>query len=91
MEPRGLAFASRFVLAPWQRHHGREGDAATEATVLNAALNRLHDKLGAPADKAMALIEQHRSRHSGWNVKHFHSRYQRSAGARSYSWEASLI
>ena len=46
MELRGLAFDSAFVLPLRQRHHGREGDAAMEATSLNAALNRLHDKLG---------------------------------------------
>ena len=40
MELRGLAFDSRFVLPLRQRHHGREGDAAMEATSLNAALNR---------------------------------------------------
>ena len=45
MELRRLAFDSRFVLPLRQRHHGREGDAPMEATSLNAALNRLHDKL----------------------------------------------
>ncbi|MBI4207416.1 MAG: integrase arm-type DNA-binding domain-containing protein [Betaproteobacteria bacterium] len=46
MELRGLAFDSGFVLPLRKRHHGRGGDAAMEATSLNAALNRLHDKLG---------------------------------------------
>ena len=46
MQLRGLAFDSAFVLPLRQRHHGREGDASMEATSLNAALNRLHDKLG---------------------------------------------
>ncbi len=46
MELRGLAFDSGFVLPLRQRHNGRKGDAAMEATSLNAALNRLHDKLG---------------------------------------------
>ena len=45
----------------------------------------------------MALTEQYQSRHSGWNVKHFHSWYRRSGGMRSYSWvkrrlqEAKLV
>ena len=43
---RRLAFDSRFVLPLRQRHRGREDDAPMEATSLNAALNRLHDKLG---------------------------------------------
>lgn len=41
-----LAFDSRFVLPLRQRHNGREGDGPMEATSLNAALNRLHDRLG---------------------------------------------
>ena len=40
----------------------------------------------APVDEVMALTEQYRSRHLGWNVKHFHSWYQREGGARSYTW-----
>ena len=40
----------------------------------------------APVDEVMALGEQYRSRHMGWNVKHFHSWYRRSGGQRSYSW-----
>jgi transposase len=51
----------------------------------------------APVDEVMALTEQYRSRHSGWNVKHFHSWYRRSGGVRSYTWvkrrlqEAKLV
>ncbi|MBK7424371.1 MAG: hypothetical protein IPJ48_15535 [Propionivibrio sp.] len=51
----------------------------------------------APVDEVMALTEQYQSRHSGWNVKHFHSWYKREGGARSYSWvkkqlqEAQLV
>lgn len=40
----------------------------------------------APVDEVMALAEQYRTRHSGWNVKHFHSWYQREGGTRSYTW-----
>ena len=43
---RRLGFDSRFVLPLRQRHRGRADDAPMEATSLNAALNRLHDKLG---------------------------------------------
>lgn len=51
----------------------------------------------APVDEVMALTEQYRSRHTGWNVKHFHSWYRRSGGTRSYTWvknrlqEAKLV
>ncbi len=40
----------------------------------------------APVDEALALVEKYRSRHDGWNVKHFHSWYQREGGTRSYTW-----
>lgn len=59
---------------------------------LQQAMNRR-----APADEVMALVDQYRNRHKGWNVKHFHSWYQRSGGKRSYSWvkkrlqEANLV
>lgn len=46
VDPRRLAFDSRFVLPLRHRHRGRDDDASMEATSLNAALNRLHDKLG---------------------------------------------
>lgn len=45
----------------------------------------------------MALTEQYRSRHIGWNVKHFHSWYKREGGRRGYTWvkirlqEAKLV
>ena len=51
----------------------------------------------APVDEVMALTEQYRSRHLGWNVKHFHNWYQRAGGERGYTWvkrrlqEAKLV
>lgn len=40
----------------------------------------------APADEVLAVTEQYRQRHLGWNVRHFHSWYRREGGQRSYSW-----
>lgn len=48
---------------------------------LEQASNRL-----APVDEVLAMTEQYRTRHAGWNVRHFHSWYQREGGTRSYSW-----
>ena len=51
----------------------------------------------APVDEVMRLTEQYRSRHIGWNVKHFHSWYKREGGTRGYTWvkirlqEAKLV
>jgi len=40
----------------------------------------------APVDEVMALLDQYRVRHKGWNVKHFYSWYKRDGGERSYTW-----
>ena len=32
------------------------------------------------------MVEKYRSRHDGWNVKHFHSWYRKEGGSRSYTW-----
>lgn len=40
----------------------------------------------APVDEVMVLVERYRSKFRGWNVKHFHSWYQREGGTRSYTW-----
>jgi transposase len=40
----------------------------------------------APVDEVVAMTEEYRHRYMGWNVKHFHSWYQRTGGARSYTW-----
>lgn len=51
----------------------------------------------APVDEVMRVTGQYRSRHSGWNAKHFYAWYQRDGGSRSYTWvkgrlqEASLV
>lgn len=40
----------------------------------------------APVDEVMALTLRYQTRHSGWNVRHFHSWYKREGGTRSYTW-----
>ena len=71
-----------------------------EAEGLQGLIDRRLEQISnrrAPVDEVMALTEQYRSRHSGWNVKHFHSWYRRSGGVRSYTWvkkrlqEAKLV
>jgi len=43
--------------------------------------------LQAPVDEVLALEALYRERYTGWNVKHFHERYQEHHdGARSYTW-----
>ena len=40
----------------------------------------------APVDEVIAMTDLYRHRHDGWNVRHFHTWYQRDGGTRSYSW-----
>jgi hypothetical protein len=36
--------------------------------------------------QVMVLTKRYRTRHLGWNVKHFYAWYRREGGGRSYSW-----
>ena len=40
----------------------------------------------APVDEVMRLVDRYRTRHEGWNVRHFYSWYRRDGGQRGYSW-----
>jgi len=40
----------------------------------------------APVDEVMAMTGEYRRQYLGWNVKHFHSWYQRTGGTRGYTW-----
>ncbi len=71
-----------------------------EADGLEGLIDRRLEQISnrrAPVDEVMALTDQYRARHNGWNVKHFHSWYQRTGGVRSYTWvknrlqEAKLV
>ena len=35
----------------------------------------------APVDEVMRLVDRYRTRHEGWNVRHFNSWYRRDGGA----------
>ena len=71
-----------------------------EAEGLQGLIDRRLEQVSnrrAPVDEVMALTDQYCSRHTSWNVKHFHSWYRRCGGARSYTWvkrrlqEAKLV
>lgn len=60
-----------------------------EAAGLDGLIDRRLEQVSnrrAPVDEVMALSDRYRTRHSGWNVKHFHSWYKREGGTRSYTW-----
>ena len=58
-----------------------EGEAGLEDKCSRASLER-----SAPLTEVIAVQERYRERYVGWNVKHFHSGYQREGGSRNYSW-----
>ncbi len=45
----------------------------------------------APLDEVLAVIDRYRTRHMGWNVKHFHAWYRRDGGQRSYTWVKNTL
>jgi transposase len=45
----------------------------------------------APVDEVMAVAEGYNNRYSGWNVRHFYSKYQKEGGQRSYSWVKNTL
>ena len=45
----------------------------------------------APVDEVIALVERYKTRHQGWNVKHFYSWYKRDGGQRSYTWVKNTL
>ena len=64
--------------------------------LIDRRLSRMSNRR-APADEVLKLTEQYRTRHQGWNVRHFHHWYRKDGGTRSYSWvkkrlqEAGLV
>lgn len=63
--------------------------ARYEADGLEGLIDHRLEQVGnraAPVDEVMALTERYRRAHQGWNMRHFHSWYQRGGGTRSYSW-----
>jgi len=58
--------------------NGEEG--LNDKRLTQASLRR------APVDEVLSLTDQYKKKYLGWNVKHFHSWYQRSGGKRSYTW-----
>jgi len=45
----------------------------------------------APVDEVLELLDRYRSRHRGWNVRHFHSWHRRDGGQRSCTWVKNAL
>ena len=49
-------------------------------------IDGLRDKRLSRASHRAAPVDRYRTRHEGWNVRHFCSWYRRDGGERSYGW-----
>ena len=65
----------------WAERHGEDGIEGVRDRRVSRASHR-----AAPVDEVMRMVDRHRTRHEGWNVRHFHSFYRRDGGTRNYSW-----
>ncbi len=45
----------------------------------------------APLDEVLDVVNRYKTRHMGWNVKHFHAWYRRDGGQRSYTWVKNTL
>lgn len=68
----------------FQRYIARRQEDG-EGFVLDRRVERAFER-GAPLDEVLALAEDYKDNCLGWNVRHFHSRYRREGGQRSYNW-----
>jgi transposase len=66
----------------WRRRYEEEGDAGLADRRLGRASVRR-----VPVDKIIWMIGEYRTRHAGWNVKHFHEYLRRQYGFEwGYTW-----
>lgn len=68
----------------FRRYIDRYEDAGLEGLIDQRLEQVSHRR--APVDEVMRLVETYRSRHEGWNARHFHAWYRRDGGTRSYTW-----
>jgi len=65
----------------WSARYGEDGIEGLRDRRLSRASHR-----AAPVDEVMRMVDRYRTRHEGWNVRHFYSWYRRDGGTRSYGW-----
>jgi transposase len=79
----------------FRRYIDRYDDEGLDG-LIDKRLNQVSQRR-APVDEVMRLVDRYRSKHEGWNVKHFYAWYKRDGGGRSYTWvknrlqEAKLV
>ena len=65
----------------WAVRYGEDGiEGLRDRRVLRASHR------AAPVDEVMRMVDRYRTRHEGWNIRHYYSWYRRAGGWRSYTW-----
>ena len=79
----------------FRRYIDRYEDEGMEG-LIDKRLNQVSHRR-APVDEVMRLVDRYRTRHEGWNVKHFYAWYKRDGGGCRHTWvknrlqEAKLV
>jgi transposase len=73
----------------FRRYIGRYEDAGLEG-LLDRRLTQASFRR-APVDEVMGVAESYKTRHQGWNVKHYYGWYQGAGGKRSYTWVKNTL
>ena len=65
----------------FRRHIDRYEDDGLDG-LMDHRMDRV-SQLRAPVDEVMQMVNEYRTRHDGWNVRHYYSWYRRDGGERS--------
>ena len=65
----------------WAVRYGEDGIEGLRDRRVSRASHR-----AAPVDEVMRMVNRYRTRHEGWNIRHYYAWYRREGGARSYTW-----
>lgn len=73
----------------FRRYMSRYDEGGLDALLDKRLVQVSHRR--AAVDEVMRVTEQYRSRHMGWNAKHFYAWYRSDGGNRSYTWVKSRL
>ena len=76
-----LLGASARTFRRWSARYEADGIEGLRDRRLSRASHR-----AAPVDEVMRMVDRYRTRHEGWNVRHFYSWCRRDGGTRGYGW-----
>ena len=65
----------------WAVRYGEDGIEGLRDRRVSRASRR-----AAPVDEVMRMVDRYRTRHEGWNIRHYYAWYRREGGTRSYTW-----